>query len=668
MSIDELGFRQIHLDFHTSEHMADVGGEFDADVFADTLVRAHVNSINLFARCMHGFIYYDTKAFPERHHPTLTRNLLVEQIEACQKRGIKTPLYTIAQWDNWTGEHHPEWCQLAEDGKLTACNPLGPNGGARPCLNTPFVDFFRASIDDIFDCVPVVDGFWIDIVGPQDCLCRRCRRDMLAEGLAPDDPDDRKKFGWQVYRRFVRETSEHIRAHKRDCTIYYNNGHTGPHNRPVIDSFTHLELETLPSYAGYGYLHFPATARYVRQLGVEMIGMTAKFHRMWADFHSFKNLAALEFECFLMLAMGARCCIGDQMFPQGTLCPATYELIGSVYEQVERKEPWCRGAHAVTDIGLLTPEEFTSTGRPERGGMPPAIWGAVRMLQEAACQFDVIDTESDFANYRLLILPDAIPLDEAAAAKLEQYVAAGGSVIATHQSGLTPAGDRFATDLFGTVYKGDAPFNPDFFMPTDAIGKDLPRTEHVMYEKGVEVEVVAGAEVLADAMVPAFNRSWRHYISHSHAPSTGKVGYPAAIQNGRAIYFAHPLFKQYHHNAARWSKVLIRDAIARLMPDPIVRTDAPSSAIITVNAQESENRWVVHVLHYIPERRGLASDIIEDVIPLHDVSISVKVPKKVASALCVPQGDPVPIETDGDYVKLTIPKIDGHQMIALNFE
>jgi hypothetical protein len=33
-------------------------------------------------------------------------------------------------------------------------------------------------------------------------------------------------------------------------------------------------------------------------------------------------------------------------------------------------------------------------------------------------------------------------------------------------------------------------------------------------------------------------------------------------------------------------------------------------------------RTIVHVLHYIPERRGLDSDVIEDVIPLANVQLA----------------------------------------------
>ena len=80
---DFLPYREIHLDFHTSEEIPGIGADFDPDEFADTLVKARVNSITCFARCHHGWIYYDTDLNPERRHPHLTRNLLKEQIEAC---------------------------------------------------------------------------------------------------------------------------------------------------------------------------------------------------------------------------------------------------------------------------------------------------------------------------------------------------------------------------------------------------------------------------------------------------------------------------------------------------------------------------------------------------------------------------------------------------------
>ncbi len=115
---------------------------------------------------------------------------------------------------------------------------------------------------------------------------------------------------------------------------------------------------------------------------------TGKFHTAWGDFQSFKNPAALQFECFRMIAMNAKCLIGDQLPPNGQLEPAVYDLIGGVYASVEEKEPWCRGATAVSEIGVFTPEAFRD---PIDRDQPGAIKGANRMLDEAGYQFEILD-------------------------------------------------------------------------------------------------------------------------------------------------------------------------------------------------------------------------------------------------------------------------------------
>ena len=227
------------------------------------------------------------------------------------------------------------------------------------------------------------------------------------------------------------ELSEFIRSqpgYTDACTIFYNAGHVGPGDRTAAAAYSHYELESLPS-GGWGYLHFPVAQRYVRGMGKPTLGMTGKFHTSWGDFHSYKNPAALEFECFHMLALGARCSVGDQLHPTGRLDPYTYDLIGGVYGQAEQVEPWCTGAQPVADIGVFTEEEFTAGNlTPGHNRLPDSIFGAVRMLQEMHAQFDIISSDRDLAQYRLLILPDGIPVDAALAARLEAYLDAGGAL------------------------------------------------------------------------------------------------------------------------------------------------------------------------------------------------------------------------------------------------
>ncbi len=651
-------FRQVHLDFHTSEHIEGVGDDFDPERFSETLVRAHVNSVTCFGRCHHGYIYYNTKKFRERRHPHLKRDLLNEQIEACHKRGIRVPIYTTIQWDHYTANQHPEWLCVNPDGSVQQERQGEPGFYRYLCVNTPYRDFVKALLEEMFGLVPV-DGLFLDIVKPRPCFCNYCRGGMEKQGLDPRKEEDREKYGLQVINGFLKDMTGFIRKLDKDCSIFYNGGHVGPRMHDVVQYYSHLELESLPS-GGWGYLHFPLTVRYARKLTDKYLGMTGKFHTSWGDFHSFKNPPALQFECFTMLAQGARCSIGDQLHPRGVLDEATYELIGSVYSEVEKKEPWCEGANPVTEIAVFSPEEFVG------GRRPPSGIGTVRMLQEGAHQFDIIDTRMDFSKYKVLILPDVITVSGDLARRIAQFLEAGGAVIASHQSGLNEKKDGFNLKALGVEYLGDAPYSPDFIVPQGKIGKGLKPTEHVMYMKGAHVKAVDGAKVLADVVVPYFNRTFEHFCSHRHTPSAGKVGYPGIVRNGRCIYFAHPIFTQYNQNAPRWCKRLVLNALDILLPQPLLRHDGPSNTVATITEQPEHKRWIVHLLNYIPERRGEDFDTIEDIIPIQDLRVSVRAPGGVKGVSLVPQKKSLEFKQVKGRVEFTVPKLVGHQMIELS--
>ncbi|MEM8737055.1 MAG: alpha-amylase family protein [Planctomycetota bacterium] len=678
-----LRFRQIHLDYHTSPAIPHVAAEFDPDRFADALVRAHVDSVTVFARCHHGHLYYPSPAHPERVHPHLQRpDLLRAQIEACHARGIRTPIYTTIQWDQFTADAQPGWLMLDEAGRFLEASPPRPGFYRYLDVAHPgYRAFLERHIADLFEQIPV-DGLFFDIVQPQFSYAEHWLERARAEGRDPRDFADRRAMACAAVDDWKHDMTAFVRGlpgYTEDCTLFYNAGHIGPRHLHTRDAYTHYEIESLPS-GGWGYLHYPLTSRFVRTLGKPHLGMTGKFHTSWGDFHSYKNRAALEFECFHALALGSGCSIGDQLHPAGELDDATYRLIGGVYGSVEQKEPWCRDALPCSEIGVLTPEEFESASGDHiasHESQPEAALGAVRVLQELHLQFDMISTAHDFSAYRLLVLPDAVPIDDALARRLDAYLEQGGKLLATHASGLTPQRDRFAGDWFGARFVGELPYEPDFFVPDPSFapegsagdGPVWPGVAYAMYDRGMQIELDANtdAQVLGRIEPPHFNRTAAQFCSHLHAPSTREPAYVGAVQRGGAVYFAHPLFTGYHRRAPLWCKQLIAAAIARLLPDPLVTTDGPSTMIAVLNRQPSAQRLMLHVLHYVPERRGQAFDTIEQVLPLHEVRFELKLPHpdRIQAVTAVPQSSELPYERGDDGIAFTLPRVDGHAMVEV---
>ena len=679
MQDTELRSRQIHLDFHTSEFIESVGSDFNSELFTETLIGANVNSVTCFARCHHGWLYFNSKAFPERKHPHLQKELLPQQIEACHRVGIRVPIYISVMWDHYTATRHPEWVAHDAEGRAIGTPPFEAGFYRTLCVNTPYREFLKEHTAEILETF-LTDGLFFDIVLPVACACRYCCEKMLMTGLEPSSEDARKQFGLQTVNEFKQDMTRFVRKWNSGCTIFYNAGHIGPRHRPVAAAYTHFELETLPS-GEWGYLHFPITIRYARNLGYECLGHTGKFHTTWGDFHSFKNLPALRFECFRMLAHGAKCLIGDQLAPSGRIDPEVYRLVGAVYGEVAGKEPWCTGARPVTEIGVLTPEEFIGGAV---GVLPEAIKGATRILEQGGHQFDVLDSASDFSKYRLLVLPDLIPVSGELVKKLERYVADGGKVIASFASGMDPAQAGFTTDLFGVTVVTAGPYDQsgslvrgkafarhdycEYLLPKEPIGHGLPATEHAMYRKGMTIRAGPEAEVLAPIVSSLFDRTYRHFCSHLQTPSSGVETHPGIVRKGNCVYFSNPVFCQYNDNAPRWCKQLVLNAINLLLPDPLLKHDGPSTLLVTLTEQASQRRWILHLLHFIPERRSETLEVIEDVIPLFKVKVGIKAPASVRTVIAVPEEVPLVFYTEGPYTVFEVERIDGHAMVSLTLD
>jgi hypothetical protein len=181
------------------------------------------------------------------------------------------------------------------------------------------------------------------------------------------------------------------------------------------------------------------------------------------------------------------------------------------------------------------------------------------------------------------------------------------------------------------------------------------------------ISAAPGTETLAPLIGSWFDRTYQHFCSHRQTPSSGSVTQPGIVQNGRCIYFSNPIFSQFDDSAPNWCKVLLLNAIQRLLPDPLVRHDGPSTLQVTVTDQPTRNRWVLHLLHFIPERRSKELDVIEDVIPLFNVKLFVRTPLVVREAVVVPEGASLPVAYQGPYLSFQVPRIDGHAMVSLEF-
>lgn len=671
MKPHSLRFRQVHLDFHTSPAIPGIGSRFDKRRWQDCLREAAVDSITLFSKCHHGWSYHPTKV--GRVHPGLSFDLLRAQYDACKEIGINVPVYLSAGLDNVMSHEHPEWRELDADGRVIGAPPLKA-GFHKMDFLSPYLDYLCRQIEEAARLFPECDGIFLDIVSPSPGCSRWALDYMKTAGLDPRKEEDRKLCAEAAGRIYCEKTNAAARSLRADMPVFHNSGHIPRGRRDVIRYQSHLELESLPT-GGWGYDHFPESASYVAQLGMPYLGMTGKFHTTWGEFGGLKHPNALKYECAAMLAFGARCSVGDQLHPDADLDASTYAIIGNAYRDVRAKEAWCAGARSVAQIAILSSEsEHPGTTRHNA-----ADTGATRVLLEEHHAFAMVDRESDWSSYDIVIFPDDIRLDEQLEKKTRAYLGAGGKLFLTGESGLRADGGGFALDI-GAEWMGASEYSPEYILPRSDLRPDYVKTPFVVYARSQRIKPAPGSG-LGDIYEPYFNRTFEHFCSHQHAPGRREPsGFAAGSHKGNILYLAHAAFTGYRAHGQVVYRQFIGACLRLLLNGAdLVKTNLPSTGRVTVTRQEAENRNIVHLLYANTVGRGGALkldggnaniaggniEIIEDIVPLYNVGLSLRMKERPAKVTLEPQGEALPFDIeDGERIRVTVPRLECHQMVV----
>ncbi len=653
-----MNFRQVHLDFHTSEAIEGIGERFDKKQFQSALKSGHVNSITVFSKCHHGYAYHPSEA--NEQHPGLSFDLLAAEIEAAHEIGVKTPVYLSGGLDEKMARRHPEWLFRNKDETTAWATDFSVPGYHMFCMASPYLEYLAKQVEEVCERYDA-DGIFIDIVGERECYCQNCIRERIALGVDPYDRAAAIEHGSSVYRRYAERMRRAVDKFKPGLPLFHNGGHIKPGRQDTARLNSHLEIESLPT-GGWGYDHFPLSARYCATLGMEFMGMTGKFHTSWGEFGGFKHPNALRYETALSVANGAKCSVGDQLHPSGEMDAVTYELIGRAYAEIEEKEPWLDGVESVADIAIVTFGAYAAVSNDisdEKVSNSDA--GACRIMLEGKYLFDSVDFTSDLSKYKVLILPDNIRSCPAVDAKIRDFCARGGKVLASGRSLLDSNGE-FTVDL-GAKWISDGEYRPTYAVPGERISS-LGRTGYVVYTGSERVEC-SGTE-LAHIERPYFNRTWDHFCSHRHAPNSGEY-YSAGITEGKnGIYISWNIFEDYATMGSLSSKRFVMDALDILLGEgKTLTTDLPAQGVTTLMRQGT--RLVNHLLYAAPVKRGNGIEIIEDIVPIYGCNVSIRseaAPKRVYLA---PQCTDIEYTYEGGRISYTVEKIDSHQIVVIEY-
>jgi len=664
----KLPFRQVHLDFHTSELIPDIGAQFDKKQFQEMLKTGHVNSINIFSKCHHGWAYHETEK--NLKHPHLDFDLLSEMIDACDEIGVETQIYISVGLDEKIAREHPEWLLRNKD------ESCGWNGGfMNPgyhifCFNSPYFDVITEQCREVAEKFKNTKGLWLDIVSPRICYCQNCVKILRDEGKDPRDYNAVKELSERTYKKYYTEINKAIHDINPSLRIFHNGGHILIGRRDLAFANTHLEIESLPT-GGWGYDHFPMSARYVHGLGLEFLGMTGKFHTTWGEFGGYKHPNALKYEAALSIANGAKCCIGDQMHPEGFLDKATYELIGAAYSEVEKVEEYCDDVESVADIALFCDDYYISQYTSKHGehiNLSLFSRGVSRMMLEGKYLYDIIDVDNDIDKYKLIILPDRVCVNDKLKSKLDKFIENGGKILASGISGtgIDENANEFVFD-FGAKFEGRNEYQPCYFRPEFKPG-NLGQADFIFYGDPFKISE-SGGKILGYRRDPYFNRDTFSFSSHQHTPPKLQDAGAGMIQGKDGIYISWAIFEDYATKGSLICKETVKYAIDLLLGEKkTFKSNMPSGGVATLMKQPQNNRYINHLLYASPVKRGDGVEVIEDLIPLYNIEVELVIGDKIKKGYDGKTKEDINFTQSADgKVKFNVDELNCHKVVVLEY-
>ena len=633
----------VHLDFHTSPDISDIGSRFNKEEFTATVKAAKIDLMTVFAKCHHGYTYYPSKV--STMHPGLKFNLLKEEIEAIHAAGAKAPIYITMGWSKKDADEHPEWHHKDFITKkpiymnsLPSDNPDEPIGDCSWTTLCPlggYADHLEAITHEICESFDVSDGVFYDICFINNaCGCDACLEGMKKRGLDPTSLEDARLYYKEGRIAMMKKLTGIVKSYAPDATVFYNGG-ANMNRTEYHPHQTHFELEDLPTAWG-GYDLMPLRAKFFERYGKPFLGMTGKFHHAWGEFGGFKNKEALRYECADMMSVGASISVGDHLHPLGALDESTYRLLTHSFNYVDSIEKYCLGTKAYTDVAIWLSHNSDSD------------MGASKLLQIMHLDFDVIESASEINGHKLIIIPDRVKLTEEDEIALESFTRGGGKVVMSYES---------ASERLGVKKLSPSEYSLDYIQCP--IGDYT--TPFLAYSSAYKVE--CDGETLASVYEPYFNRTHGHFCGHKNTPNKpSPADYPALVKRENVLYFAHPVFEAYDRSGNYVLEEYIKHGILKIY-DPYVKTTSlPSSA--RVRTRVGRDFIGIHLLYAPPVNRGNVC-LLPDFPVLHDVKLEIKTDRKITSATAIPEGTPVAFEyTDGGVI-LSPEPFSLHKLIVL---
>lgn len=364
-----------------------------------------------------------------------------------------------------------------------------------------------------------------------------------------------------------------------------------------------------------------------------------------------------------------------------------YAPMREVFQRLKRWERYFDGACSDAQVALVY-SRFTQDnyGRSEpHARYLDAVRGFYCALLEAHIPFDVVSDklfdEIRLRKYRVLVLPNTACLSDAAVAAIERFVAAGGCLVATFETGLyDEKGERRArpafAEVFGGAYAGKRSNLKSSYARLedrdDPLLAGLGDTDLVPNDGAlVEFKPAPDRLVPLTLIPPVQAHSGAPISIPEYSAISGTTDIPVAVRglcrNGSSVYFPNQMDYLFYHYGFRDLGTILANAVRHGLGGA-QRLEIVAPDYVDVSSMRQAQRHLVHLIN-LPVGKHLNTGWRHpgrNLLPVDNIAVRLRLPphETLREVRLATTETPVEPTRRGEWLEVVVPRLIDHEIVV----
>ena len=593
------------------------------------------------------YAWYPTKLPLQAVNPLLAgRDIVGEMLEACHAEN----LHFIGRFDLSKGtsiayDAHPDWFCLTKDGR-----PFEYNGTYQASITGGWYhEQGPALLEEVIRTYDI-QAFFFNMFGyhrfnyshedfgfSHDPSAVKAFTEFSGGAAIPDERDPSNP----IYRQYLRfqDVTAGILGRKIYDTVKSLNPRIGIANLAGHRDWIRLEANRSIRRSQPEWIYqVGENARFAQSVGRGKVPYTVAITHYF-DFPWRQTAESAAFQANRMAQAVANGAEPHYFFMgpvNAQIDTKPVQVVRDFYAHHIKHEALYTGLKSASRVALYNSKATDRFGeltipRDLHGQASSAYRGAYRALLESNIAFDLVSDRigaaEDFLDslkpYEVIVLPNVTCMSDEEATALDAYVAQGGNLLVTGETGSL---DAFGEPRPQNILKslpiiGIRQVRRNMLAAYLRVGdSDLhfPQTDAIMLDGTyVEAEPKPGSETLLRLQLP--QRFGPPELCYPEIPITNDPGVIiGAYERGKVAYIPWTPDSLYHLHSLVEHRQLLAQLVARFTK-PLVKLERASRIELTVRRHRDTGETVVHLVNY----SGQSNNALDDPVRQHDIRIGI---------------------------------------------